>query len=110
MQKSTAQQSLRTRFQCFQITKEKLTTQITTDFNYIEVYKDAHNYFNYDKNGNFTIDYKSVFFGILENKNISEQLEKDNNTSTDWQNLDRSINDIIQLPIWIALPAKDGQE
>ena len=92
------------------ITKEKLTTQITTDFNYIEVYKDAHNYFNYDKNGNFTIDYKSVFFGILENKNISEQLEKDNNTSTDWQNLDRSINDIIQLPIWIALPAKDGQE
>ena len=98
------------------ITKEKFVLPLTTDFSDIEVYKDADNYFMIDRNGDISLDYKSIFKSIWKNKKVSVQLEKDFDADEEkrliinLQDLNSSIYESIQLPIWISIPVKEGQE
>lgn len=98
------------------ITKEKFVLPLTTDFSDIEVYKDADNYFMIDRNGDISLDYKSIFKSIWKNKKVSVQLEKDFDADEEkrliinLKDLNSSIYESIQLPIWISIPVKEGQE
>ena len=98
------------------ITKEKFVLPLTTDFSDIEVYKDADNYFMIDRDGDVSLDYKSIFKSIWKNKKVSVQLEKDFDADEEkrliinLQDLNSSIYESIQLPIWISIPVKEGQE
>lgn len=98
------------------ITKEKFVLPLTTDFSDIEVYKDADNYFMIDRDGDVSLDYKSIFKSIWKNKRISVSLEKDFDADDEsklminLKDLNSSIYESIQLPIWISIPVKEGQE
>ncbi|MBP5359040.1 MAG: EAL domain-containing protein [Treponema sp.] len=93
------------------ISDEMTSLALTTDFNYVEVYKDKINYFMMDEEGDVSIDYKTLFWRIVKNEKVVVQLETDGHIDRlNMQLLNNSINETIRLPIWISFPVNENQD